>query len=88
MRLIIFRSQSQKGLHAFAADPGGRPLPSQFSPWHAIGVVAGDKDPPHKLDRKVIEAAIESAGFQLFRVKSKKKKADATVAAGAPLSPD
>jgi hypothetical protein len=72
MRLIIFKSQSNNELRAFSNDPGGRPLPSQFAPWHAIGVVAADKDPPHKMNRGVIEQAITEKGFQLFRFKLKK----------------
>lgn len=73
MRIFIFKSEADKELQAFAADPGGRPLPSQLGPWHAVGVVAPDKDPPHKLDRGVIERAITDQGFQLFRVKPKKE---------------
>ena len=73
MRIFIFKSEAKKELRAFAEDPGGRPLPSQFGPWHAVGVVAPGKAPPHKLDRTVIEEAITKQGFQLFRVKPKKE---------------
>jgi hypothetical protein len=75
MRIFIFKSEAKRELQAFAGDPGGRPLPPQFGPWHAVGVIAPDKDPPHKLDRGVIEQAIASQGFQLFRVKPKKQAA-------------
>ena len=71
MRLYIFKSDSGTGLRAFAADPSGSKLPDQFRPWHAIGVVAPDRSPPHKLSRTDIEGAINAQGFQLWRVKEK-----------------
>lgn len=67
MRIYIFKSESKKGLQAFAGDIAGGPLPDQFRPWRAVGVIGADKDPPHKFPRKQIEAAIESRGFQLWR---------------------
>jgi hypothetical protein len=75
MRMFIFKSEPNRELHAFAADPGGRPLPAQFAPWHAVGVVREDKEPPYKLSRETIEKGIASQGFTLFR---KKKKAAAS----------
>ena len=72
MRIFIFKSEPNRELHAFSADPGGRDLPAQFSPWHAVGVVREDRPPPYNLDRSVIEQNIASQGFALFR---KKKKA-------------
>jgi hypothetical protein len=71
MRLIIFKSEANSELRAFASDPGGRQLPSKFAPWHAIGVVAADREPPHKLNRDLIERAIADQGYQLFRFKPK-----------------
>ena len=68
MRLFIFKSTSRPNLRAFGADLAGSQLPKQFSPWHAVGAVAPDKDPPHGLSRDVIEPAIKSQGFQLWRV--------------------
>jgi hypothetical protein len=50
-------------------------LPSRFAPWHAVGVVAADKDPPHQLPRADIEKAIEGSGFQLWRRRAKAKPA-------------
>jgi hypothetical protein len=40
-------------------------------------VVPPGSDLPHKLDRGVIEKALNSAGYQLWRLKSEKKKAAA-----------
>jgi hypothetical protein len=68
MRLFIFKSASRPDLRAFGADLAGAQLPKQFSPWHAVGAIAPDKDPPHGLSRDVIEPAIKSQGFQLWRV--------------------
>ena len=74
MRMIIFKSEPNPNLRAFAADPGGQNLPKQFAPWHAIGVVAPESDLPHKLDRAVAEKAINAVGYQLWRMKRPKKE--------------
>jgi hypothetical protein len=71
MRIFIFKSDANTGLGAFSGDPVGLELPSQFKPWHAVGAIAPDRDPPYKLSRSVIEAAIKASGFQLFRLKGK-----------------
>ena len=39
MRIFIFKSQANNTLRAFAGEAGGQKLPSQFGPWHAIGVI-------------------------------------------------
>jgi len=70
MRLYIFKSDVKSELRAFAADLMGTKLPDQFGPWHAIGIVGPGKDPPHRLSREVIERAIETHGFQLWRMKT------------------
>ena len=51
--------------------PDGQKLPTQFGPWHAIGVIRADKTPPFNVSRDVIEQAIAGQGFQLFKVKPK-----------------
>jgi hypothetical protein len=71
MRLYIFKSEVKADLRAFAADPAGAKLPPKFRPWHAVGVVRPDKDPPHGLGREQIETAIADHGFQLWRMKDK-----------------
>jgi hypothetical protein len=71
MRIYIHKSDAIGGLRAFAGDPEGSKLPDQFRPWHAIGVIRPDKDPPHNLPRDEIEKAIDLHGFQLWRMKSK-----------------
>jgi hypothetical protein len=75
MRIVIFKSEPNPRLRAFSDDPGGKDLPSQFAPWHAIGAVAPESELPHKFDRAVVEEAINSAGYQLWRLKSENKKA-------------
>ena len=55
MRIFIFKSDAKSDLRAFGGDLTGSQLPKQFSPWHAIGAVAPDRDPPHDLSREVIE---------------------------------
>jgi hypothetical protein len=72
MRIFIFKSEANRELGAFAHDPGGQQLPSKFGPWHAVGVIRPDKDPPHNLSRGSIEQGIASQGFQLYRKKAKK----------------
>jgi hypothetical protein len=69
MRLFMFKSESNRELHAFAADPGGQALPSRHGPWTAVGVVREDKEPPHKISRAVIEQSIADQGFQLYKMK-------------------
>jgi hypothetical protein len=71
MRIFIFKSETKPDLRAFGGDLAGSQLPKQFSPWHAIGAVAPDRDPPHELSREVIEAAIKTQGFQLWRMSKK-----------------
>jgi hypothetical protein len=74
MRMVIFKSESNPNLRAFAADPGGQELPKQFAPWHAIGVVLPANELPHKLNREAAEKAINSAGYQLWRYKNSANK--------------
>jgi hypothetical protein len=71
MRIFIFKSEAQPDLRAFGGDLAGSDLPKQFRPWHAIGAVAPDRDPPHELSRGVIETAIKTQGFQLWRMSKK-----------------
>ncbi len=75
MRIFIFKSETSPDLRAFGGDQVGGRLPDQFRPWRAIGAVAPDRDPPHKLSRAVIETAINDRGYQLWRMS--KKTADA-----------
>jgi hypothetical protein len=70
MRLFIFKSESGL-LSAFAADSDTRVLPQQHGPWHPVGVVRPDADPPYNFNRATIEQAIAGQGFQLFRLKKK-----------------
>jgi len=71
MRIFIFKSEASPALGAFCGDLAGLQLPSQFKPWRVVGAVAPGKDPPYKLSREVIEAAIRARGFQLFRQSKK-----------------
>jgi hypothetical protein len=75
MRIFVFKSGTNVNLRAFAGDLEGSKLPSQFRPWHAIGSIAADRDPPHQLSRRQIEKAINEQGFQLWRMKPKTKSA-------------
>lgn len=71
MRLFIFKSEPRPDLRAFGADLVGSQLPKQFAPWRAIGAVAPTGALPHKLSRDLIEAAVKTQGFQLWRMKQK-----------------
>ncbi len=71
MRIFIFKSEPRPDLRAFGGDLAGSQLPPQFRPWRAIGAIAPDRDPPHKLSREVIETAIKDQGFQLWRMSKK-----------------
>jgi hypothetical protein len=68
MRIYIFKSEIRNELRAFAGDPTGIKLPTQYGPWTIIGIVGAAKDPPYKLSRDAIEAAIDAQGFQLWRL--------------------
>lgn len=71
MRIFMFKSEGKSDLRAFAGDSAGSKLPRQHGPWHAVGVIRPEKDPPHNFSRDAIEKAIETTGFQLWRVKPK-----------------
>jgi hypothetical protein len=73
MRIFIFKSDASPDLRAFGGDMVGARLPTQFSPWHVIGAVAPDRNPPHNLSRAAIETAIKHQGFQLWRLSKKMK---------------
>jgi hypothetical protein len=73
MRFYIFKSETRKELRAFAGDPAGSKLPQSHGPWTATGIVAAENAPPHNLSRVVIEEAIDAEGFQLWRMRKKKK---------------
>jgi len=78
MRIFIFKSDANPELRAFGGDLMGSQLPKQFSPWHAIGAVAPDRDPPHNLSRDMIETAIKDRGFQLWRMSKKDQSSSET----------
>ena len=71
MRIYIFKSETTKDLRAFAGDPAGGKLPPKHGPWTGTGIVAPGKAPPHNLSRVVIERAIDTEGFQLWRLRGK-----------------
>jgi hypothetical protein len=70
MQIYMFRSETKRELHAFAADRAGSQLPDKFAPWHATGVITPERKPPHNLPRDQIERAINDQGFQLWRMKT------------------
>ena len=69
MRFYIFKSETTRDLRAFAGDQGGTKLPGHHAPWTVTGVVPAEAVPPHKLSREKIEQALETEGFQLWRLK-------------------
>jgi len=71
MRIYVFRSDAGSGLQAFAGDRPGAKLPDRFGPWHMVGVIGPNQDPPHNLPRDEIEKAINTQGFQLWRITPK-----------------
>lgn len=71
IRLFVFKSEARPDLRAFGAELDGSQLPKQFRPWRATGAIAPDRDPPHELSRAVIEQAIKTQGFQLWRLSKK-----------------
>ena len=66
MRIYIFKSETRKGLQAFAGDLVGSRLPQNHGPWTATGI-GPDNGAPHNFSRDAIEEAIDAEGFQLWR---------------------
>lgn len=75
MRIYIFKSETRKDLHAFAADLTGSKLPQQHGPWTATGAIGPNNAPPHNFSRDAIEEGIEAEGFQLWRLSKKTEAA-------------
>jgi len=73
VRIYIFKSETRNGLRAFAGDPGGGSLPQRHGPWTATGIVPPERPPPFNFSRATIESAIDTAGFQLWRLGKKKE---------------
>jgi hypothetical protein len=71
MRIFMFTSQAKDDLHAFAGDESGSKLPAKYGPWGLAGTLSSRQEPPHKFSRRVIEQAIATEGFQLWRMKPK-----------------
>ena len=69
MRFYIFKSETRKELQAFTSDPAGARLPKQHGPWTVTGIVGPTSAPPHNISRATVEKAIETAGFQMWRMK-------------------
>ena len=68
MRIFMFASRTKPELRAFAGESAGRQLPEKYAPWDATGVVRPERAPPHGFSRATIEAAINSQGYQLWRM--------------------
>jgi hypothetical protein len=64
-----FTSGSKPTLFAFAGDRPGTSLPEKYGPWIADGFVRPTDAMPHKLDRGTVERAIETQGYQLWRMR-------------------
>ena len=75
MRFYIFKSETRKGLRAFAGDQAGAALPKNHGPWTITGIVGATSAPPHNISRDTLQQAIETHGFQMWRLP---KKAEAT----------
>jgi hypothetical protein len=71
MRIFMFASQAKDDLHAFAGDEAGSKLPAKYGPWGLTGTLSSREAPPHKFPRRVIEQALATEGFQLWRTKPK-----------------
>ena len=72
MRIYVFKSETTDGLRAFAGDPDVNKLPRKHSPWTVTGTISPDNAPPHNFSRDAIEKAINTEGFQLWRLRNTK----------------
>lgn len=86
MRIYIFKSQTRKGLQAFAGDLAGSRLPQSHGPWTATGAIGPDNPPPYKFSRDAIEEASTPRDFSSGAWSRKLKTAPdgKTGAASAP----
>jgi hypothetical protein len=73
MRIYVFKSETKVWLRAFAGDPDVNKLPRPHGPWTAIGTISPNDAPPHNLPRDIIEKAINADGFQLWRLRDRKR---------------
>ena len=73
MHIVMVKSEARGDLRAVAGDSSGSKLPAPHGAWQATGVIRPDRAPPHNLSRRAIEKAINSQGFQLWRVKEPAK---------------
>jgi hypothetical protein len=71
MRIYIFKSETKKELRAFAGEQDGSKLPPQHGPWTVTGVIGPEKVPRYNFSREAIEEAIDTEGFQLWRLSKK-----------------
>ena len=62
-----FSSTNGSGLHAFTDDAEGRRLPERHGPWKHTSRVPAGRDLPHGIDRRTVERAIETHGYQMWR---------------------
>jgi len=72
MRIYVFKSETTDRLRAFAGDPDVNKLPRQHGPWTVTGTIPSGSAPPHNFSRDAIENAIDTEGFQLWRLREKK----------------
>jgi hypothetical protein len=72
VRIYVFKSETTARLRAFAGDPDVNKLPRQHGPWTATGTISPDNAPPYNFSRDAIEKAINTEGFQLWRLRDKK----------------
>jgi hypothetical protein len=68
VRIYIFKSETRKDLHAFSADLAGAKLPKRHGPRTVTGAIGPDNAPPYNFSRDSIEEAIDTEGFQLWRL--------------------
>lgn len=62
-----FASTKGTGLRAFTGDADGHKLPERHGPWKHTGRILPNRELPFRADRSVVEAAIETQGFQMWR---------------------
>jgi hypothetical protein len=72
-RIYMFVSRNKPELRAFAGDDRGDRLPGKYAPWDATGVIRPEAAPPHGFLRTTIEDAINSQGYQLWRLRAPKQ---------------
>src|SRR5215471_16114331 len=68
---LHFQVENEEGFAGLRGRPRGQQTPQHHGPWTVTGAIGLDNAPPHNFSRDAIEEAIDTEGFQLWRLSKK-----------------